>query len=285
MKGMINMKHYGLLGFPLRHTMSPPIHQRLFELEGVSDFDYTLKEYSPEELSEKISDVLALDGFNITIPHKVEIIKYIDELADSAKRYNSVNCVVKKDGRYIGYNTDCDGFLRSIEAAGGKLDGTVLQCGCGGVGRMIAIECVRHGAKLTVSVPEGFEDTVEPVKEYARANGFSDDIKVVHPSEIEGKFDTLINASPVGMFPKIENCPVTEDIIANCGFVFDVIYNPERTKLMQTAEKHGIKTCGGMAMLVWQAVVAHEIWSGANYSDSDIAKLISDMHKLMAEKE
>lgn len=282
---MINMKHYGLLGFPLRHTMSPPIHQRLFELEGVSDFDYTLKEYSPEELSEKISDVLALDGFNITIPHKVEIIKYIDELADSAKRYNSVNCVVKKDGRYIGYNTDCDGFLRSIEAAGGKLDGTVLQCGCGGVGRMIAIECVRHGAKLTVSVPEGFEDTVEPVKEYARANGFSDDIKVVHPNEIEGKFDTLINASPVGMFPKIENCPVTEDIIANCGFVFDVIYNPERTKLMQTAEKHGIKTCGGMAMLVWQAVVAHEIWSGANYSDSDIAKLISDMHKLMAEKE
>lgn len=285
MKGMINMRHYGLLGFPLRHTMSPPIHQRLFELEGVSDFDYTLKEYSPEELSEKISDVLALDGFNITIPHKVEIIKYIDELADSAKRYNSVNCVVKKDGRYIGYNTDCDGFLRSIEAAGGKLDGTVLQCGCGGVGRMIAIECVRHGAKLTVSVPEGFEDTVEPVKEYARANGFSDDIKVVHPNEIEGKFDTLINASPVGMFPKIENCPVTEDIIANCGFVFDVIYNPERTKLMQTAEKHGIKTCGGMAMLVWQAVVAHEIWSGANYSDSDIAKLISDMHKLMAEKE
>lgn len=285
MKGMINMKHYGLLGFHLRHTMSPPIHQRLFELEGVSDFDYTLKEYSPEELSEKISDVLALDGFNITIPHKVEIIKYIDELADSAKRYNSVNCVVKKDGRYIGYNTDCDGFLRSIEAAGGKLDGTVLQCGCGGVGRMIAIECVRHGAKLTVSVPEGFEDTVEPVREYARANGFSDDIKVVHPNEIEGKFDTLINASPVGMFPKVENCPVTEDIIANCGFVFDVIYNPERTKLMQTAEKHGIKTCGGMAMLVWQAVVAHEIWSGANYSDSDIAKLISDMHKLMAEKE
>ncbi len=282
---MINMKHYGLLGFPLRHTMSPPIHQRLFKLEGVSDFDYTLKEYSPEELSEKISDVLALDGFNITIPHKVEIIKYIDELADSAKRYNSVNCVVKKDGKYIGYNTDCDGFLRSIEAAGGKLDGTVLQCGCGGVGRMIAIECVRHGAKLTVSVPEGFEDTVEPVKEYARANGFSDDIKVVHPNEIEGKFDTLINASPVGMFPKVENCPVTEDIIANCGFVFDVIYNPERTKLMQTAEKHGIKTCGGMAMLVWQAVVAHEIWSGANYSDSDIAKLISDMHKLMAEKE
>ena len=279
------MKHYGLLGFPLKHTMSPPIHQRLFELEGVSDFDYTLKEYSPEELEGKISDVLALDGFNITIPHKVEIIKYIDELADSAKRYNSVNCVAHKGGKYIGYNTDCDGFLRSLEAAGAGLDGKVLQCGCGGVGRMIAIEAVRHGAELTVSVPEGFEDTVEPVKEYARANGFSDDIKVVHPGEISGKFDLLINASPVGMFPKVENCPVSEEVIKNCGFVFDVIYNPERTKLMQTAESFGIKICGGMAMLVWQAVVAHEIWSGAKYNDSDIAKLIADMHKLMAEKE
>jgi len=278
------MKHYGLLGFPLKHTMSPPIHQRLFELEGVSDFDYTLKEYSPEELPERIGDVLALDGFNITIPHKVAIIDHIDGLADSAERYNSVNCVAKKDGKYIGYNTDCDGFLRSLEAAGAKLSGDVLQCGCGGVGRMIAIEAVRHGARLTVSVPQGFEDTVEPVKEYARANGFSDDIKVVNPENISGKFDLLINASPVGMFPKVEACPVSEEIISDCGFVFDVIYNPEKTKLMQTAEKHGIKTCGGMAMLVWQAVVAHEIWSGAKYNDSDIAELIADMHKLMAEK-
>ncbi len=278
------MKHYGLLGFPLKHTMSPPIHERLFELDGVSDYDYTLKEYSPEELGDRIEDVLALDGFNITIPHKVEIIKYIDELADSAKRYNSVNCVVKKDGKYIGANTDCDGFLRSIEAAGADLGGRVLQCGCGGVGRMIAIECIRHGAELTVSVPEGFEDTVEPVREYAAANGIDAKITVVHPDEITGSFDVLINASPVGMFPKTDACPVSEEIIARCGFVFDVIYNPEKTRLMQTAEAHGIKTCGGMAMLVWQAAVAHEIWSGAQYRDEDIAEIISDMHRLMQEK-
>ncbi|MGN1090589.1 MAG: shikimate dehydrogenase family protein, partial [Huintestinicola sp.] len=278
--------HYGLLGFPLKHTMSPPIHERLFELEGVlrNEYDYTLKEIPPEELEAKSGVVLALDGFNITIPHKVEIIKYIDELADSAKRYNSVNCVVNRDGKRIGYNTDCDGFLRSIEAAGGRLDGKVLQCGCGGVGRMIAIECIRHGAELTVSVPEGFEDTVEPVREYAKANGIDAKITVVHPEEISGSFDTLINASPVGMFPKNDACPVSEEVIAGCGFVFDVIYNPEKTRLMETAEKHGIKTCGGMAMLVWQAVVAHEIWSGASYKDEDIAVLVSDMHKLMSEK-
>ena len=285
------MKHYGLLGFPLRHTMSPPIHQRLFELEGVSDFDYTLKEYSPEELSEKISDVLALDGFNITIPHKVEIIKYIDELADSAKRYNSVNCVVKKDGRYIGYNTDCDGFLRSLTAAGASLNGRVLQCGCGGVGRMIAIEAVRAGADLTISVPKEFRDTVDPVIEYAKKNNCSGKITVICPDNAEnvldnaeGDFDLLINASPVGMFPKVDACPVSEDVIARCGFVFDVIYNPEETKLIRTAKAHGIKTLGGMAMLVWQAVVAHEYWDGSTYDDKDIDQLVADMHKLMNEK-
>lgn len=276
------MKKYGLLGFPLKHTMSPPIHQRLFELDGISDFTYELMEY--ETLGDNVSNLLALEGFNITIPHKVNIIDHIDELADSAERYRSVNCVANKDGRHIGYNTDCDGFLRSIEAAGGKLSGKVLQCGCGGVGRMIAIECVRGGAELTISVPEGFEDTVEPVREYAAENGYNNNITLVHPNEISGKFDTLINASPVGMFPKADACPVTEEIIKNSGFVFDVIYNPEKTRLLEIAEKSGIPACGGMAMLVWQAAAAHEIWLGARYENADIQAIIADMHKLMEQQ-
>ena len=93
------MKRYGLLGYPLKHTMSPPIHKRLFELDGLDGTNYELKEYSSEELPCRIDDLMALDGFNVTIPHKVEIIKYLDELGDSAKRYDSVNCVGKKIGR------------------------------------------------------------------------------------------------------------------------------------------------------------------------------------------
>lgn len=276
------MKKYGLLGFPLKHTMSPPIHERLFELDGVVDYSYELMEY--ENLGGNVKNLLELDGFNITIPHKVNIIDHIDGLADSAERYHSVNCVANKNGRHIGYNTDCDGFLRSIEAAGGSISGRVLQCGCGGVGRMIAIECVRAGAELTVSVPEGFEDTVESVREYAEKNGCNNTVTVVHPNEISGSFDTLINASPVGMFPKADACPVTEDIVGNSGFVFDVIYNPEKTRLLQIAEKSGIPCCGGMAMLVWQAAAAHEIWLGAKYNNADVQRIIADMHKIMEEK-
>ena len=271
--------------------MSPPIHKRLFELSGVSDYDYTIKEIPAEELKERSPELLALDGFNITIPHKINIIEYLDELDASAKRYNSVNCVAVKDGKHIGYNTDCDGFLRSLTAAGASLNGRVLQCGCGGVGRMIAIEAVRAGADLTISVPKEFRDTVDPVIEYAKKNNCSGKITVICPDNsenildnAEGDFDLLINASPVGMFPKVDACPVSEDVIARCGFVFDVIYNPEETKLIRTAKAHGIKTLGGMAMLVWQAVVAHEYWDGSTYDDKDIDQLVADMHKLMNEK-
>ncbi|MGN1101268.1 MAG: shikimate dehydrogenase family protein [Huintestinicola sp.] len=275
------MEKYAILGYPLKHTMSPPIHKRLFELEGKSGTEYEICEFPPETLGEKASYLNSLGGYNITIPFKVDIIKYIDEMDESAKRYESVNCVVRRDGKNIGYNTDCYGFLRSLEAAGADIGGKVLQIGCGGVGRMMAIEAILHGADLTVVVLPGFEDTAQAVIDELRKQGCSESdisrIHVIHNDEISGKFDLLVNATPVGMFPKIDACPVSEEVIKSCDSVFEVIYNPNKTKLMQLAEANGIKTIGGMAMLVWQAVVAHEIWSGAKYNDSDIEQLINDM--------
>lgn len=280
---MIKMEKYAILGYPLKHTMSPPIHKRLFELEGKSGVEYEICEVPPEALAEKALYLNSLGGYNITIPFKVDIIKYIDEMDESAKRYESVNCVVRRDRRNIGYNTDCFGFLRALEAENAKLGGRVLQIGCGGVGRMMAIEAIRHGAELTVVVLPGFENTAAAVADELRRQGCPESdiarMSVIHADEISGDFDLLVNATPVGMFPKIENCPVSEEVIGHCGCVFDAIYNPNKTKLMQIAEEKGIKAVGGMAMLVWQAVVAHEIWSGASYSDSDINRIIEDMRE------
>ena len=276
------MAKYGLLGYPLGHTMSPPIHKRLFELDGKADAEYEVCEFAPEILADKIEYLNSLGGYNITIPYKVEIIKYIDGLDESAKCYNSVNCVTVKDGKRIGFNTDCYGFLRSLEAGGAKLDGKVLQIGCGGVGRMMAIEAALHGADLTiVSLPE-FIAGAEAAAEEARALNPDAKIKVITHAEIKGEFDLLMNASPVGMFPKVDDCPVSEEVIKNCKCVFDVIYNPNVTKLMQIAQDNGIKAIGGMAMLVWQAVVAHEIWDGAKYRDEDINALIEEMRAKLA---
>lgn len=275
---MIIMEKYVVLGYPLKHTMSPPIHKRLFELEGKTA-EYEICELPPEELSVKADYLNSLGGYNITIPFKVDIIKYLDELDDSAKRYNSVNCVVNRDGKNIGFNTDCYGFLRSLEAENISLSGKVLQIGCGGVGRMMAIEAALHGADLTiVSLPEFIKGAEEAAAEAVKLAPDAK-IKIITHEQISGEFDLLVNASPVGMFPKTEECPVTEEVVKSCKNVFEVIYNPDVTMLMKIAEKNGIKAVGGMAMLVWQAVVAHEIWSGAKYKDEDIAELIADMRK------
>lgn len=278
------MEKYAILGYPLKHTMSPPIHKKLFELEGKANAEYEICETEPNDLAERSAYLNSLGGYNITIPFKVDIIKYIDELDESAKRYNSVNCVVNRDGKNIGYNTDCYGFLRALEAGGGKLNGKVLQIGCGGVGRMMAIEALLHGADLTVVVLKGFEDTAEAVVQELEQQGHSDVLsrfRYIYAEQIEGDFDLLINATPVGMFPKTDSCPVSEEVIKHCACVFEVIYNPDKTKLMKIAEENSIKAIGGMSMLVWQAVVAHEIWSGAKYNDSDIEELISEMRKAL----
>ncbi|MBP0954243.1 MAG: shikimate dehydrogenase [Oscillospiraceae bacterium] len=275
------MKKYGLTGCPLGHSLSPQIHERLFAIDGI-EADYSLYEIEADKLSEGVEKLFELSGFNVTIPYKGDIIPYLDRLHESAERYSSVNCVANMNGEHIGYNTDCDGFLRSIQAGGGDLSGDVLLCGCGGVGRMIAIECVRHGARLSVSVMEGFEDTVEPVREYAARNGIDTPIVTVHPGEIDLEPGyTLINATPVGMFPKTGAAPVSEEVISKSGFVFDVIYNPRKTLLMETAEKHGIKAVGGMAMLVYQAAVAHEIWVGKTYTDEEINGVIAAMYEML----
>lgn len=271
------MSKYALLGYPLGHTMSPPIHKRLFELDGRPDAEYEVCEIPPEQLDSKSEYLNSLDGYNITIPYKVDIISHLDELDESAKRYNSVNCVVNRNGKNIGFNTDCTGFLRSLEAGGAKLGGRVLQIGCGGVGRMMATEAAIHGADLTIVVlPEFIAGAKEVAEEAAKLNP-SAKINVITHDKISGEFDLLMNASPVGMFPKTDDCPVSEDVIKNCKYVFEVIYNPNVTKLMSIAEKNGIPAIGGMAMLVWQAAVAHEIWNGASYRDGDVEKIIAEM--------
>lgn len=268
------MKKYALIGHPLGHSMSPFIHKRLFEEAG-REAEYSLEDISPEDMNKKLLPLLdEAEGLNVTIPHKVPVISFLDNLDESAKRYNSVNCICRKDGKFTGFNTDCDGFLRSVPKE--NLGGKVLLLGCGGVGRMMAIEAARHGAEITMAIiPEAKEmaDTlVSEVNE--KISGAK--IKIIMIDSVTGEYDLLINATPVGMYPKTDMCPVNEEVIVNCKAVFDAIYNPTKTKLIQIAEKNGILAVGGMSMLVLQAVVAHEIWDGDSYTDEQINKIISE---------
>lgn len=258
--------------------MSPMIHEGLFRLRG-KECPYDLTDIAPENLSSKADFLRSLSGFNITIPHKVAIIDLIDEMAESAERYNSVNCVANKNGKLIGYNTDCDGFLLSVKSKKMPLDGNVLLIGCGGVGRMIAIEAVRHGGKLTIAhIPEALE-MAENLKSEILQKYPSAVLKTTDISRISGSFDMLINASPVGMYPKSDSCPVSDEIISECGCVFDVIYNPVETLLVKKFRQQGKTALGGTAMLVYQAVKAHEIWDGDFYTDDEVSSIIKSVEE------
>lgn len=268
------MKKYTLIGHPLGHSMSPFIHDRLFKLKGKT-VEYTCTDIAPEDLSTK-KDFLKNEfiGYNITIPHKVAVIPFVDKMDTSALRYNSVNCIANTENGSIGYNTDCDGFLRSLEMNDISLTGKVLLLGCGGVGRMMAIESILHGADLTIAIIEEAREMCNILLKELKDKFPQTEVKVIMMNEITGNYDLVINSTPVGMYPKVENCPLTDEVVSNCGAVFDAIYNPIETELVKKFKAQGKKAVGGIAMLVLQAVKAHELWDGDTYTNEEINEII-----------
>ncbi len=281
------MRRFGLIGHPLGHSLSPQIHTRLFELSGEA-VDYNLYDITPEDLKGKFDFLAELDGFNVTIPHKVDIIGYCDRLSEGAERYRSVNCL-KNGAEKVGYNTDVLGFTKSIELLGASLCSKVLLIGCGGVGRMMAIETALEGGNLTVAALKSDLPLAENVEKEIRARKPDAKFKIAVIGEnglscgdLNGEsFDLMINACPVGMFPKVDRMPCLPEVLDNVKYVFDAVYNPKDTLLAKTAREKGAKAMTGMAMLVLQAVAAHEIWDNAHYNKEDIDKLISDMEELV----
>lgn len=271
-------RNFALIGYPLGHSMSPVIHDRLFQLSGDGASRYSLVEIKPEHFRAQAPELFKLSGFNVTIPHKLNIIKYLDGMDISAKRYGAVN-VVKCGEQNIGYNTDVDGFLRSVNSLGANLSGRVLLLGCGGAGRMMAIETIRHGGELTIAVRNRPESIEKGQNVLSNIKMLADDAKVrlTTLDGVSGDYDLLLNSTPCGMYPHAGEMPVNPAVLERVEFVFDAIYNPGATELVKTARANGAKAIGGMAMLVWQAVAAHEIWDGVTYDPETISNLIGEM--------
>lgn len=272
------MDKFTLIGFPLGHSMSPMIHERLFAMKK-RDASYSLTEISSEAMNAGTADLRQWKGFNITIPHKQAIIPFLDEVSESAERYGAVNCVANKDGVLSGYNTDCDGFLRSVETF--PMNGKVLLIGCGGVGRMMAVEAVLAGADLTLGIlPRHTKLAAELTCELLALRPEAK-IRTALTSELDEEFDVIMNASPVGMYPKTNDCPVQDELLRKCRYVFDVIYNPVDTLLIKKAKALGKTAVGGGTMLVLQAVKAHELWDGDFYTEQEIQSIINEMNEMI----
>lgn len=270
----MSKRSFAVIGHPIGHTMSPFIHSRLFSLAG-EEGEYVVLDVAPEELPVRIKELDKLAGYNITIPNKQKIIPYLDRLDKKAALYGSVN-TVKNGSVREGFTTDPDGFLKALEYGGIPFAGRVAVVGCGGVARTFAYEAVLAGCDLTVAArPEDAESQSALSLEISERLG-GKKINTCLISELSGDIDLLINATPVGMYPKTDGMAVSEKTLSKCAAVFDAVYNPLKTKLVQAALANGSKAVGGMSMLVWQAVVSHEIWDGTVYSREDIDQLIED---------
>jgi shikimate dehydrogenase len=249
-------KDYGLIGYPLGHSLSPFIHAEIFKRNKKSNA-YSLYEILPEELKTKYSLLSSLGGFNVTVPHKEAIIPYCEKLDESAA-CGAVNCVSGK----TGYNTDVFGFEKSVKAMGANYLAGVCLLGYGGAGKMIAHTVAKAGGRLTIA-----EIDTEKLKDCPyKAN-------LVRIKDLKGEFGLLINSTPVGMHPKIKNSPIDFKKV-HADYVLDIVYNPIKTKFLTLAEQKGAKTMNGIVMLVWQAIKSHEIWYDGKTDDKEAAEII-----------
>ncbi|HIS69943.1 MAG TPA: shikimate dehydrogenase [Candidatus Gallacutalibacter stercoravium] len=270
-------KQYAVIGHPIGHTLSPFINRRLFEL-AKQPADYQALDIAPGELKSALPQLRALDGYNITIPHKQAIIPFLDKLDRRAALCGSVNTV--KNGEVsVGYSTDAQGFVRALSHAGIPLWGRVVIIGAGGAARAIAFEAARAGCSVTLAVRPSSLSRAAKLAGDILANVLHAQLDTCLLDRLDGFMDLLVNATPAGMYPDIESCPVDDSVLSNCSAVFDAVYNPQDTLLLRKARALGCRTVDGMPMLVWQAAASHLHWDGSTYQEADIDQLCEDSAK------
>lgn len=268
----MNTKKFAVIGHPLGHTMSPFIHTELFRLNGI-DAEYSVVDIDPSEFDTEIPELIStLDGFNVTIPYKSAVIPFMNSIEGEAKEYGSVNTVRSSDK--TGRTTDPTGFLRALAAADIELGGKVAILGAGGVCRVFSGEAARAGCDITFGVLESDIPAAESIKADVLRHHPEVKMSIVKITELSGEFDLLVNATPVGMYPRVDAMPVPSELLSHCKAVFDAVYNPENTALLKAARAAGCKAQGGMPMLVWQAAAAQEIWLDVNFNKADIENVI-----------
>lgn len=265
---------FAVLGESLAHTWSPYIHNSLFTSAGMEAV-YLPITIPRAQLSSAV-DVLrsCFSGFNVTIPYKEQIIPLLDEVDDAVRACGAVNTVENRSGRLIGHITDGLGMLRAIEEGGVQTrQASTLILGGGGAARVAGYEFLVRGGRVTLAVrnPEKGRKLAAELAD-TQSDGMAR-ISVSSLDAVAGAHDILINCTPVGMYPNVDACPVSEDVVARCGAVFDAVYNPRETRLLAAARRKGIPCVEGLGMLFYQAVEAQRFWFGSDaIASSDIQR-------------
>lgn len=268
----------GLIGNPVEHTMSPAIHNTLAQAMG-ENLVYVPFHVPEGCVEEAVKGALALNllGCNVTVPYKSRVIPFLKEIDPLAEQIGAVNTLVRTDGGFKGYNTDMPGLYRAMCEDGIKIEGEkVLILGAGGVARAVAMLLLQKGAEQILILNRTLEKAEKIV---AEINGFADR-KVVQALSLtdfrllsEGEKYLAIQATNVGMFPQVEDVLIdAPEFYEKIHIGYDLIFNPAKTRFMSLVEESGGRAYNGLKMLLYQGIIAYELWTGAKV-DSELAKL------------
>lgn len=269
------MIQLGLIGYPLEHSLSPKIHAAAFESCGLNG-DYSLYPIHPDDF-QGLEDILALVrggeivGLNVTIPHKQNVIPLLDELTPTARTIGAVNTISMQNGKLTGDNTDVPGFLTDLRSFL-KLrnrrheDKIALVLGAGGAARAITYALVNDGWNVAIAAHRA-EQAHALIAQFPEIDSRIRNVGYDHNSLniVIPTLDLIVNATPVGMSPAIENSPwyVNLPFPPNAA-IYDLIYNPRDTKLVKDVRAAGLSATTGLGMLIEQAALSFEIWTGCN---------------------
>jgi len=272
----------GLIGDPVEHSLSPCFQNAAFKHSSLN-FVYVVFKVKKEELKEAISGMrsLGIFGLNVTMPHKVDVIQYLDDLDETAKSIGSVNTILNKNGRLIGYTTDGKGALEALKYNG--VDPSrkkVVILGAGGASRSVSLTLAKDVKELVI-LNRTLRKAEELVKELLASQSVNATVKSRElnyrntQQELQNA-DILINATSLGMHPQDALMPVDSSLLRSDLVVFDLVYGPLETRLLTEAKKKGAKTVDGLAMLVFQGALSFEIWTGEKAPVEVMMKAASD---------
>lgn len=276
-------KLVGLIGHPVEHSLSPKLHNALYQKHGL-DYAYLAFDIIPDDVGKAVEalKILGFRGFNVTIPHKEKVIWYLDSLDTEAAIIGAVNTVKVEDGRLIGYNTDGMGFVDSLKRRRIMLkDNVVLILGAGGSARAICVYLLKEGVRELYIHNRTRERALELIKHLERFFPgaylnyiVGKNIGDVHP-------DLVINTTPLGMWPHTHLMPLEDYAFLPSMTVVDIIYNPVETAFLKKAKQAGCKVINGLDMLVGQAVKAIEIWTGIKVDYDEAIRVLRGTDKFL----
>ena len=252
---MINSKTYllGLIGSPVEHSLSPVVHNHAFAAVGYNGIYLAFKVIDLDSAIKGIK-ALNLKGVSVTIPHKVNVMQYLDEVDDAAAKIGAVNTIVNHNGKLVGHNTDCRGALEALRTKTAVEGKSVAVIGAGGAARAIGFGLASSGGRVTIF-------------NRSKANGerLADALKAefLPLSEwLPDRYEILINTTPVGMYPDIDSTLLPKKNLSKEMVVMDIVYNPLKTRLLKEAEAQGCRTISGISMFVFQAALQFKLWTG-----------------------